>query len=50
LRHSTVARNRYHATFAEFRSAVQQVLNRNAAYRDDLAALMMEQFQLFTTL
>jgi transposase len=43
-----VARNRFHATFGEFRSAVQKVLNNIAAYRDELASLMTERFQLFT--
>jgi transposase len=43
-----VARNRYHPTFAEFRLAVQQVLN-NIAYADDLASLLTERFQLFST-
>ena len=44
-----VARNRYYTTFAEFRSAVQNVLNDIAAYRDELSSLMTERFQLFTT-
>ncbi len=44
-----VARNRYHATFAEFRAAVQQVVNNLSAYRTELASLMTERFQLFTT-
>jgi transposase len=44
-----VARNRYYATFAEFRTAIQNVLNNIAAYRDDLTSLMTERFQLFTT-
>lgn len=43
-----VARNRYYTTFAEFRKAVQNVLNNVAAYRDELASLMTERFQLFT--
>jgi transposase len=43
-----VARNRYYTTFAEFRKAVQNVLNNIAAYRDELASLMTERFQLFT--
>jgi len=43
-----VARNRYYTTFAEFRTAVQNVLNNIAAYRDELASLMTERFQLFT--
>jgi len=44
-----VARNRFHATFVEFRSTVQKVLNNIATYRDELASLMTERFQLFTT-
>jgi transposase len=44
-----VARNRFYATFAEFRTAVQNVLNNIAIYRDDLASLLTERFQLFTT-
>jgi hypothetical protein len=43
-----VARNRYYATFAEFRTAVQNVLNNIAAYNDELASLLTERFQLFT--
>jgi hypothetical protein len=43
-----VERNRYYTTFAEFRSAVQKVLNNIQAYRDELATLMTERFQLFT--
>ena len=43
-----VARNRFYATFAEFRSAIQQVLNNIAAYGEELASLMTERFQLFT--
>jgi transposase len=43
-----VARNRYHATFAEFRCAVQKVLTTLGDYRDELATLMTERFQLFT--
>jgi transposase len=43
-----VARNRYYATFAEFRTAVQNVLNNIAAYAEELASLMTERFQLFT--
>jgi transposase len=43
-----VARNRYHATFAQFRTAVQNVLNNIAVYRDELASLLTERFQLFT--
>lgn len=44
-----VARNRYHATFAEFRAAVQKVLNNLSDYKTELASLMTERFQLFTT-
>jgi transposase len=44
-----VARNRYYTTFAEFRKAVQKVLNNIASYRDELSSLMTEHFQLFTT-
>jgi hypothetical protein len=44
-----VARNRYHATFAAFRAAVQQVLNNLSDYRAELASLLTERFQLFTT-
>ncbi len=43
-----VARNRYYTTFAEFRKAVQNVLNNIAAYRDELSSLMTERFLLFT--
>jgi transposase len=44
-----VARNRYYPTFAEFRGAVQNLLTNLAAYRDELATLLTERFQLFTT-
>jgi transposase len=44
-----VARNRYYATFVEFRTAIQNVLNNIAAYGDELTSLMTERFQLFTT-
>ena len=44
-----VARNRYYTTFAEFRTAVQNVLNNIPAYHDELSSLMTERFQLFTT-
>ena len=44
-----VARNRYYTTFAEFRMAVQNVLNNIAAYHEELSSLMTERFQLFTT-
>lgn len=43
-----VARNRYHATFAAFSSAVQNVLDNIPAYRTQLAGLLTERFQLFT--
>ena len=43
-----VARNRYHATFAEFRVAVQKIVNNISAYRAELASLLTERFQLFT--
>lgn len=43
------ARNRFYATFAEFRAAAQNVLNNLAAYREELAPLLTERFQLFTT-
>ena len=42
-----VARNRYYTTFAEFRTAVQKVLNNIAGYREELCSLMTERFQLF---
>jgi hypothetical protein len=45
-----VAHNRYHATFAEFRAAVQKVLNNLPAYRAELARVLTERFQLSTTL
>ena len=44
-----VARNRFYATFAEFRAAVQNILNDLAPYREELASLLTERFQLFTT-
>jgi transposase len=43
-----VARNRYYTTFAEFRTAVQKILNNVAAYADELGILLTEWFQLFT--
>jgi transposase len=43
-----VARNHFYATFAEFRAAVQKVLNNIASYGGELASLMTERFQLFT--
>jgi len=39
-----VARNCFYATFAEFRTAVQKVLNNIAVYGDELASLMTEHF------
>lgn len=44
-----VVRNRYYPTFAEFRTAVQNVLTNLAGYRAELATLLTERFQLFTT-
>ena len=44
-----VARNRYYPTFAEFRGAIQNLLANLPTYRDELAALLTERFQLFTT-
>lgn len=44
-----VARNRFYATFAEFRAAVQNILNDLAPYREELASLLTERFQRFTT-
>lgn len=43
-----VARNRSHATFAEFRTAVQQLFQNLPSYRAELASLLTERFQLFT--
>lgn len=43
-----VARNCYYATFADFRTAVQNVLNSLAVYGDELALLLAEGAQLFT--
>jgi transposase len=43
-----VARNHFYPTFAEFRTAIQNVLNNIEAYGDELASLMTERFQLFT--
>jgi hypothetical protein len=42
-----VTRNRFYATFAEFRTAVQTILNNIAASGDELASLLIERFQLF---
>jgi transposase len=47
LKHK-VARNRYHATFVDFRAAVQQALNNLSTYRDELASLLIERFPSFT--
>ncbi len=44
-----VARNRYHATFAAFRAAVQKVLNNLPADRAERASLLTERVQLFPT-
>jgi len=44
-----VAHNRYHATFAAFRAAVQKVLHNLPAYRAERASLLTERFQRFTT-
>ncbi len=44
-----VARNRYHRTFAAFRSAVQDILNTITDHRAALETLMTERFQLFAT-
>ena len=43
----TVTRNTFYATFADFRAAVQQVLNNISQYADELASLMTENFHLF---
>lgn len=42
-----VTANRFSATFAEFRAAVTTLLANLAAYRDELASLMTENFHLF---
>lgn len=43
----TVARNKYYATFNEFRAAVQRVLGNLGEYSKQLSSLMTETFQLF---
>jgi transposase len=47
LKRRTV-RNKFYPTFAEFRSAVQNVLNNIGSYADELTSLMTEKFQLFS--
>ncbi len=42
-----VTRNRYHATFAAFRSAVQAILNHISDHYTALESRMTERFQLF---
>jgi transposase len=42
-----VTRNRFYATFAEFRVAIQRVLHNLRDYTDELASLMTENFHLF---
>jgi hypothetical protein len=42
-----VTRNLFHPTFADFRSAVQRVLDNVAAFADELSTLMTENFHLF---
>jgi transposase len=42
-----VARNKYHPTFAEFRTAVREVLGNLESYTEELSTLMTETFQLF---
>jgi transposase len=42
-----VLRNRYYATFAEFRAAIQRLLTDLSAYAEELTALMTEHFHLF---
>jgi transposase len=44
-KHTT--RNRFYATFAEFRAAIQRVIFHVDDYADELASLMTERFQLF---
>jgi len=43
----TVARNKYYATFKEFRAEVQRVLGNLDDYAGELSTLMTETFQLF---
>ena len=42
-----VTRNKYYATFAEFREAVERLLANLPDYVDELASLMTENFHLF---
>ena len=42
-----VTRNRFYATFPEFRAAIQRVLFNLQDYADELASLMTENFHLF---
>lgn len=42
-----VTRNKYDATFAEFRKAIEHVLANLPDYADELASLMTENFHLF---
>lgn len=42
-----VTRNKYYATFAEFRAAVERLLTNLGDYHDELATLMTENFHLF---
>jgi transposase len=44
-KHTT--RNRFYATFAEFRAVIQRVIFHLDDYADELASLMTERFQLF---
>lgn len=42
-----VTRNKYYATFAEFRKAIEHLLANLPDYADELASLMTENFHLF---
>ena len=42
-----ITRNRFYATFGEFRCAIQHLLSNLGQYADELASLMTENFQLF---
>ena len=42
-----VMRNKYYATFAEFRAAIQRILTNLESYSEELATLMTEKFHLF---
>ena len=42
-----VARNKYHATFTEFRKATQKILSNLADHVDELSSLMTEEFHIF---